>query len=158
MSCNWLCLLPVLPASVLARDDFRRRRVGTVWLAALGLAAALAGSRTFGVRIMGQHALCNALLSTLLFCSLAFWLWLRHGMPPALLFTRAVGAGDWAILLAAAPLYAPAAYVRLQLAGSLAALAWWMFLRPGRRRTIPLAGFLALAVIGDALCRYIGLW
>ncbi len=154
----WLGLLPVLPASVLACDDFRTRRVGVTWLVALGLTAAIGGARSCGVRIMGLHALCNALLAATLFGLLALWFRLRHGKPLRRLFTEAFGAGDWAMLLAAAPLYAPTAYLRFLLAGCLAALGWWVFLRPRRRRTIPLAGFLALVVIGDSLCAYIGLW
>lgn len=154
----WLSLLPVLPASVLTYDDFRTRRVSIAWLVALGLAAAIGGARSCGVRIMGLHALCNALLATSLFGLLALWFRLQYGKPLRRLFTEAFGAGDWAMLLAAAPLYAPTAYLLFLLTGCLAALAWWVSLRPRRRRTIPLAGFLALVVIGDSLCEYIDLW
>lgn len=79
-------------------------------------------------------------------------------MPPRRLFVSGFGAGDCALLLAAAPLFVPAAYVRFLLAGCLAALVWWLCFRPRRRRTIPLAGFLALVLIGHSFGKFFGLW
>lgn len=154
----WIYLLPVLPASVLARDDFRTRRVGIGWLGALAVAAAVAAWQGEELRGMLLRTLCNALLLLVLLGALALWFGVRHRMPPRRLFVSGFGAGDCALLLAAAPLFVPAAYVRFLLAGCLAALVWWLCLRPRRRRTIPLAGFLALVLIGHSFCKFFGLW
>ena len=48
-------LLLLLPAAVLARDDFRTRRVGILWLAALGAAAVVAAWSTQGARAAAEH-------------------------------------------------------------------------------------------------------
>lgn len=127
-------LFLLLPAAVLARDDFRTRRVGVVWLAVLGITAVVSAWLTQGRHAMAEHALCNALLLLLSAALLTLCLRLRGQR-----IGRAAGAGDGVFLLCVAPLFAPAEYMRFMIACCTAALVWWAC--GGRRcRTIPFVG------------------
>lgn len=151
-------LLLLFPATVLARDDFRARRVEVVWLVVLGIAALAAAWLSEGWRAMWQHTLCNALLSVLLLGLLALWIRVRHRQPLRRFRTHWFGAGDWAMMLAVAPLFSPETYIRFLLVACIAALGWWYLLRSDRRRTIPLAGFMAVTLIGYSLFRFFISW
>lgn len=150
----WFYLLLLVPAVPLARDDFRTRQVAVVWLAALGVAAVAIGCLAYGVRPALLHAAVNAGLLLLLGGALAAWLSVRR-RPLRDFFRESFGVGDAVFMLAVTPLFEPTAYVRFLLAANLAALAWWACKRP---MTIPLAGFTALALVGYALSKTIGLW
>ena len=100
------------------------------------------------------RAVVNAgVLAALGFAMLLYQLCRRR--PLRNFFSRDFGAGDAVMMAAVAPLFAPCAYVRFLLAASLSALVWWGVRRPA---TIPLAGFMALALAVYAVCKTAGLW
>lgn len=197
-------LLLLLPAAVLARDDFRTRRVSVAWLAALGIIAAGTSWQQSGLRTMLLQTACNAILTAVLLGGVALWLrvrgWLGSRPKSALSSSRRLrcapdteaatrrapavarglriaqnpskaipsasrtrlarqfGAGDAVFLLAVTPLFAPTEFLYFLLAACIAAFIWWSLLRSKRRRTIPLAGFMALTLVGYSLCKFFGLW
>ncbi len=145
-------LLLLLPAAVLARDDFRTRRVGILWLAALGAAAVVAAWSTQGARAAAEHMLCNSVL--LLVSGAALTCYLRLRRLPA---HRSIGAGDIIFITALTPLFAPAAFLRFLLAACIVALIWWAGC--GRRsRTVPFVGAAGIALAGWVALRFIRLW
>lgn len=150
----WPCLLVLPPAVLLAREDFRTRRISVVWLAALAVACLFAGIRESGFDAVLLRALLNGALVGLLLGALALWQAWRH--PEARnLFAHALGAGDAWTLLAVAPLFDTVSFVRFLLAACLAALAWWIVKRPA---TLPLAGMLLLTLTVHVFCKTCGLW
>ena len=150
---SYPCLLLLLPAAVLARDDFRTRRVGIAWLVGLGLAAVAAGWFCDGWRTMLLHAAGGALLLGLLGVSLAGYLRLRRKR-----IGRSLGAGDAVFLLVITPLFSPEAYLRFLIAACALSLVWWAFLRPSRRSTIPFVGMAGLALGGWVLLKIVRVW
>lgn len=150
----WPCLLLLIPAVALAREDFRSREVAVVWLAVLGICAAAAGWLTSGLHAMLLHTALNICLLVVLGVFLTFYRLLRRSLPGEL-FTADLGLGDTCMALALAPLFDPVAYVRLLLAAGFAALAWWCVRRPA---TIPLAGFMALSLVVYVVFKTAGLW
>lgn len=144
LTSSYSYLLLLLPAAVLARDDFRTRRVGLVWLAVLGITAVVTAWLTQERHAMAEHTLCNALILLLSGALLALCLRLCGQR-----IVRAAGAGDGMFLLCVTPLFPPAEYIRFMIACCLAALIWWVC--GGRRyRTIPFVGTggIVLAVWG----------
>ncbi len=132
-------LFLLLPAAVLARDDFRVRRVGIVWLVQ-------------GWRAMAEHTLCNVLLLLLSGILLTLCLRLRR-----MTISRATGAGDVLFLLAVAPLFPPEGYLRFMIACCLAALMWWVCC--GRRyRTIPFVGTAGIVLAVWVAIKCLRLW
>ncbi|HJF88593.1 MAG TPA: hypothetical protein K8W14_01935 [Alistipes onderdonkii] len=100
------------------------------------------------------RAVVNAgVLAALGFAMLLYQLCRRR--PLRDFFSRDFGAGDAVMMVAVAPLFGPAAYVRFLLAAGLAALVWWGVRRPA---TIPLAGFMALTLAVYVACKTAGLW
>lgn len=150
----WPYLLLLLPAIPLARDDFRTRRVGVVWLALLAVAAAGVGWHGVGPRTMLLHAAANLGLLLLFGASMLLY-HLSQRMRSGDFFSRSFGAGDAVLMASVAPLFAPVAYVRFLLLSCLLALGWWCVKRPA---TIPLAGFLALVLAAYVVCKTAGLW
>lgn len=145
-------VLLLLPAAVLACDDFRTRRVSVRWLAALGVAAVAAAWTTEGGRTLLLQTATNAallLLSGLLF---AGYLRLR-----GLVVRHAFGAGDAVFLLAVAPLFAPASFLRFLVVTALAALVWWT-MRRHRRRTVPFVGVGGCVLAGWVVLQFLRLW
>lgn len=150
----WYYLLLLVPAAPLAYDDFRMRRVAVVWLAVLGAVAVAVGWLSAGLRPMLVHTAANACM-LVLFGSAMLLCHFSRRRPPGEFFSRSFGAGDAVMMVAVAPLFSPAAYVRLLLAACIAALGWWAVKRPA---TIPLAGFLALTLVVYVVCKTAGLW
>ncbi len=145
-------LFLLLPVAVLARDDFRVRRVGIVWQAALGGTAAAAAWLVQGWRAMAEHTLCNVLLLLLSGILLTLCLRLRR-----MTISRATGAGDVLFLLAVAPLFPPEGYLRFMIACCLAALMWWVCC--GRRyRTIPFVGTAGIVLAVWVAIECLHLW
>lgn len=150
----WPYLLLVVPALGLVFDDFRLRRVGVLWLMALGVATVGVGMRMRGLEPLLRSVFWNGLLLMLFLGVMACYHTLRRGSAGSF-FRESFGPGDAVTMLVVTPLFSPAGYVRFLLAGSLAALLWW-FLR--RATTIPLAGILA-AVLGVwSVVKTFGLW
>lgn len=150
----WPYLLLVVPAVPLVVDDFRLRRVGVLWLVALGSVAVGVGWTLRGLDPMLRSLFWNGLLLMLFLGVMACYHTLRR-FSSGSFFRDGFGLGDAVTMLVVTPLFSPAGYVRFLLAGSLAALLWW-FLR--RATTIPLAGILA-AVLGVwSVVKTFGLW
>ena len=145
-------LLPLIPAAVLARDDFRTRRVPVLWLAALGVSAIAGAWLTEGWRTMLLQTAGNAALLLLSGALLAGYLRMRR-----LSVRHSAGAGDAAFLLAVAPLFAPAVFPYFLISACIAALLWWAGCR-GRRRTIPFVGAAGIVLIGWAALQFLRLW
>jgi len=95
-------LLLFLPAAVLARDDFRTRRVDASWLAVLSAVSVGVSWHTLGWRTMLLQTAGNAALLLLSGTALFGYLRLRR-----LAVRHSVGSGDTLFLLAVAPLFAP---------------------------------------------------
>lgn len=154
MPALWPYCLLLLPAVPLAWEDFRVREVSVVWLAVLGVLSVAVGWSMAGLHPMLWHAVVNAgVLAALGFAMLLYQLCRRR--PYGEFFGRSFGLGDAVMMLAVVPLFAPAAYVRFLLTACIAALGWWGVRRPA---TIPLAGFMALALAVYAVCKTLGLW
>jgi len=143
--------LLLLPAAVLARDDFRTRRVDVVWLTVLGGTVIGATWAAEGWRTMLLHAICNAVLLVLSGAVLVGYLRLRH-----LAVRHAFGGGDIIFLLAVTPLFAPAEFLRFLIAACIVALLWRACCGC-RRRTIPFVGTAAVALAGWVALQFIGL-
>lgn len=150
----WPYLLLLLPAIPLARDDFRTRRVGVLWLALLAVSSAGVGWHAAGLRTMLLHAAANVCVLLLFGCAMLVY-HLSRRMRSRDFFSRSFGAGDAVMMSAVAPLFAPVAYVRFLLLSCLLALGWWCVKRPA---TIPLAGFMALVLAVYVVCKTAGLW
>lgn len=99
-------LLLFLPAAVLARDDFRTRRVDASWLAVLGTVSVGVSWHTLGWRTMLLQTAGNAALLLLSGTALFGYLRLRR-----LAVRHSVGSGDTLFLLAVAPLFAPTEFL-----------------------------------------------
>ncbi len=153
LSASYSYLLLLLPAVPLARDDFRTRRVGVVWLAVFGVTALAVGGLCDGWRTMLLHAAVNALLLGLLGVLLAAYLRLCRKR-----IDRSLGAGDAVFLLVITPLFSPEAYLHFLIAACVLALVWWTFLRPPRRSTIPFVGVAGIALGGWILVKIIRVW
>lgn len=104
-------LLLFLPAAVLARDDFRTRRVDASWLAVLGTVSVGVSWHTLGWRTMMLQTAGNAALLLLSGTALFGYLRLRR-----LAVRHSVGSGDVLFLLAVAPLFAPTEFLRFLIA------------------------------------------
>lgn len=145
-------VLLLLPAAVLARDDFRTRRVSVRWLAALGVAAAAAAWTVQGRCTLLLQTATNAALLLLSGLLLAGCLRLRR-----LAVRHAFGAGDAVFLLAVTPLFAPESYLRFLVATAFAALVWWA-MRRRRRRTVPFVGVGGCVLAGWIVFQFVRLW
>ena len=135
-------LLLLVPAAVLARDDFRTRRVDASWLAVLGTVSVGVSWHTLGWRTMLLQTAGNA----------ALLLRLRR-----LAVRHSVGSGDVLFLLAVAPLFAPTEFLRFLIAACVVALLWWVCCGR-RRRTIPFVGAAGIVLIGWAALQFLRLW
>lgn len=145
-------LLLLLPAAVLARDDFRTRRVSVAWLAVLGVTAVAAAWLTEGWRTMLLQTAGNAALLLLSGMLLVGYLHLRR-----LAVRHSVGAGDVLFLLAVAPLFAPTEFLWFLIAACIVALLWRACCGC-RRRTIPFVGAGGIALAGWVAFRFLHLW
>ena len=129
--CPYLLLL--VPAAVLARDDFRTRRVSVAWLAVLGAVSVGVSRHTLGWGTMLLQTAGNQIEQ------------------------HSVGAGDALFLLTVAPLFAPAEFLRFLIAACVVALLWWVCCGR-RRRTIPFVGAAGIVLIGWAALQILRLW
>ena len=145
-------LLLLVPAAVLARDDFRTRRVDASWLAVLGTVSVGVSWHTLGWRTMLLQTAGNAALLLLSGTALFGYLRLRR-----LSVRHAFGAGDVLFLLAVAPLFAPTEFLRFLIAACVVALLWWVCCGR-RRRTIPFVGAAGIVLIGWAALQFLRLW
>lgn len=149
---SWPYLLPLVPAAVLACEDWRTRRVSVSWLAVLSVSAGAAAWLTEGWRTMLLQTAGNAALLLLSGTALFGYLRLRR-----LAVRHSVGAGDALFLLAVAPLFAPTGFLRFVIAACVVALLWWVCCGR-RRRTIPFVGAGGLALAGWVAFRFLDLW
>ncbi len=109
-------LLLLVPAAVLARDDFRTRRVDASWLAVLGTVSVGVSWHTLGWRTMLLQTAGNAALLLLSGTALFGYLRLRR-----LAVRHSVGFGDALFLLAVAPLFAPTEFLWFLIAACVVA-------------------------------------
>lgn len=149
---SWPYLLPLVPAAVLACEDWRTRRVSVSWLAVLGVSAGAAAWLTEGWRTMLLQTAGNAALLLLSGTALFGYLCLRR-----LSVRHAFGAGDVLFLLAVAPLFAPTEFLWFLIAACVVALLWRACCGR-RRRTIPFVGAGGIALAGWVAFRFLGLW
>ena len=145
-------ILLLVTAAVLARDDFRTRRVDASWLAVLGTVSVGVSWHTLGWRTMLLQTAGNAALLLLSGTALFGYLRLRR-----LSVRHAFGAGDVLFLLAVAPLFAPTEFLRFLIAACVVALLWWVCCGR-RRRTIPFVGAAGIVLIGWAALQFLRLW
>lgn len=145
-------LLLLLPAAVLACEDWRTRRVSVSWLAVLSVAAGAAAWLTEGWRTMLLQTAGNAALLLLSGMLLVGYLRLRR-----LVVRHSVGAGDALFLLAVAPLFAPTEFLWFLIAACVVALLWWVCCGR-RRRTIPFVGAGGIALAGWVALQFLRLW
>lgn len=145
-------LLLLLPAAVLARDDFRTRRVDMSWLAVLSAVSVGVSWYTLGWRTMLLQTAGNAVVLLLAGTILLGYLRLRH-----LSVRHAFGAGDALFLLAVAPLFPPTEFLWFLIAACIVALLWWVCCGR-RRRTIPFVGAAGIAFAGWAALQFFRLW
>ncbi len=153
----YFTLLPALSALPLAVSDFRRRRVGVPGLVLLGIVSAVTGWMLAPEGKFLQTFCGNYLLLAVLGCGLAGYLKLRYGMRSAGL-RHYFGAGDAWFLLASAPLFPLEGFVRFLLFACALSLGWWYCLNRGRRRTIPFAGHLGIALMLWSFYLIAGSW
>lgn len=148
---SWPYLLPLVPAAVLACEDWRTRRVSVAWLIALGVTAGAAAWLTEGWRTMVWHMAINSVL--LLVAGLAVTGYLRL---QGLSVRHSFGCGDLVCLAVLTPLFGAREFVRLSIAACLAALMWW-WLRRARRRTVPFVAMIGIALGGWVMLRILRL-
>lgn len=141
-----------MPAAVLARDDFRTRRVDASWLAVLGTVSVGVSWHTLGWRTMMLQTAGNAALLLLSGTALFGYLRLRR-----LAVRHSVGSGDVLFLLAVAPLFAPTEFLWFLIAACVVALLRWVCCGR-RRRTIPFVGAAGIVLIGWAALQFLRLW
>ena len=138
-------LLPVVPATVLAVSDLRRRTVPVSWLVAFGSCVLLPSVFLSSVGTILRNMLTNILLLGWVFGGARIYLKLRHRRPSKHL-RQYVGSGDLMFALLLTPLAPLPHYLLLLLGGCLAGLFYWLTVRIVARRetTIPLVTFLSL--------------
>ena len=138
-------LLPVVPATVLAVSDLRRRTVPVSWLVAFGSCVLLPSVFLSSVGTILRNMLTNILLLGWVFGGARIYLKLRHRRPSKHL-RQYVGSGDLIFALLLTPLAPLPHYLLLLLGGCLAGLFYWLTVRIVARRetTIPLVTFLSL--------------
>ena len=136
-------LLPVVPATVLAVSDLRRRTVPVSWLTAFGLCVLSPSVFLSSVGTILYNMLTNMLLLIWVFGGI--YLKLRYRRPSSL-FRQYVGSGDLIFALLLTPLAPLPQYLLLLLGGCLAGLFYWLAVRVvvQRETTIPLVTFLSL--------------
>ena len=137
-------LLLLVPAAVLARDDFRTRRVDASWLAVLSAVSVGVSWHTLGWRTMLLQTAGNAALLLLSGTALFGYLRLRR-----LAVRHSVGSGD--------TLFAPTEFLWFLIAACVVALLWWVCCGR-RRRTIPFVGAAGIVLIGWAALQFLRLW
>ncbi|MFQ8805418.1 MAG: hypothetical protein ACLR8Y_10280 [Alistipes indistinctus] len=98
-----LYLLPVVPATVLAVSDLRRRTVPVSWLTAFGLCILLPSVFLSSVGTILYNMLTNMLLLIWVFGGAWIYLKLRYRRPSSLL-RQYVGSGDLIFALLLTPL------------------------------------------------------
>lgn len=140
MSLVWILLLPSSAGIVCA--DFRHRRVAVVHIVLLGFSAFVSECAAAGCRAASTNVLCNIELLLLLTASLFCWMRLR-----GIAFRRVFGAGDFAVMAACTPCFAPICYLRFLTAACLSSLVWWCVFGIRHRRTIPFAGVMCAVLI-----------
>ena len=138
-------LLPVVPATVLAVSDLRRRTIPVSWLTAFGLCVLLPSVFLSSVGTILYNMLTNILLLIWVFGGAWIYLKLRYRRPSSFL-RQYVGSGDLIFALLLTPLAPLQHYLFLLLAGCLAGLLYWLAVRVFSRKetTIPLVTFLSL--------------
>lgn len=148
--CWWFYLLLLIPAGVLAWEDFRTRRISVAWLVVLAVGSTAIGVWAMGWRSMLEHTAVNGGLLIVMGAVVACYLRLRRYCLP-----DTFGAGDVVMLTALAPLFTPVEYLRFLLAACCMALLWWIVRRSA---TIPFAGVMSIALAGYSVWKTIGLW
>lgn len=138
-------LLPVVPATILAVSDLRRRTVPVSWLTAFGLCVLSPSVFLSSVGTILYNMLTNVLLLGWMFGGVWVYLRLRY-QRQANLFRQYIGSGDVWFLLLLTPLFALPVYVVLLLCGFACGLLYGTFVRIFFRKetTIPLVTFLSL--------------
>ena len=111
-------LLPVVPATVLAVSDLRRRTVPVSWLTAFGLCVLLPSVFLSSVGTILYNMLTNMLLLIWVFGGACIYLKLRYRRPSSL-FRQYVGSGDLIFALLLTPLAPLPQYLLLLLGGML---------------------------------------
>ena len=114
-------LLPVVPATVLAVSDLRRRTVPVSWLVAFGSCVLLPSVFLSSVGTILRNMLTNILLLGWVFGGARIYLKLRHRRPSKHL-RQYVGSGDLIFALLLTPLAPLPHYLLLLLGGCLAGL------------------------------------
>ncbi len=139
------CLLLLIPLVVMAVSDMRRREVGLLWMVAFILGSLAFSAWTNGWRTMAVNVLWNALLVCYLSLGIIVYLLLRCGrwINP---FKGHAGEGDLLLALGMAPLFAPAEYLHVILAGLAVSLLWWVAMAVGRRKkaSVPLVATMGV--------------
>lgn len=138
-------LLPVVPATVLAVSDLRRRTVPVSWLVAFGSCVLLPSVFLSSVGTILYNMLTNILLLGWVFGGARIYLKLRYRRLSKRL-RQYVGSGDLIFALLLTPLAPLPHYLLLLLGGCLAGLFYWLAAQIVARRetTIPLVTFLSL--------------
>lgn len=143
MIAGYLPLALIVPAVIMAAEDFCRREVGVLWLALFIIGAAGLAVWTQGWQAAAINAVMN--LSLVLYMAGGVLLYLRirnkRWINP---LRRHFGTGDLLFILGMAPLFGLKEYLLFLLISMVAALLWW--LATGRRHTIPLVGVMGIVL------------
>lgn len=155
MTREWLYLVLIIPAVMLACDDFRFRRVHILWLIVLGALSVLTEGCFISWHLTVMQILFNSISIGLLLGGVTLWIWIRHRQSPRNLFSQWLGAGDFFMMLTTTPLFTQKAYVYYLLVSCGSSLVWWSCRKNKHVKTIPLAGFMALILIIYSIGKFI---
>ncbi len=140
-------LLLLVPIGVLAAGDFRRRKVGVVWLGVFAATALGVTLWSNGWRETVMNVAFNVLLLLYLAVGILVYLRIRRGkwMNP---LKEYVGSGDLIFLAGAAPLFDLRGYLLFLIGASVFSLVWMAVARAtgGAARTIPFVAMTGIVL------------
>lgn len=156
MFSSWPYLLLIVPAAVLAYEDFRIRQVQILWLAIMTIISIGCAWYTMGWHVSLHNAVCNMIIATLIIVGILGWGHFRYRSSFENFFDNWFGAGDCVMMYTVVAVLYPILYVRYLLCSCLLALYWYYFINRGPT-TIPLVGFMSLVLIAYSLCKMLNL-
>ncbi len=138
----WTKLVLIIPAVVMAVEDFRCRRISVIMLAVFALCAISYGGLSEGIVAMLINMATNIGLLAVMFGGVALSFLVRNKSNRKPL-KELIGLGDVLFMVAATPLFPLKEYLYFLLISMVAALLDWLAIRSAKRKqksTIPLVG------------------
>ena len=151
---SWLGLLPIFPALIIFYEDFQSRKISVIWIAIFAVSIITTSLLLDNWNIIVLHVICNISLLIIVLGGAFIWRLFCFGYSIETKARTYIGAGDIIMMFIIGPLFSPVEYISFLLFSSVSGLIWWGLSRSySNEKTIPLAGIMALILIGISLYR-----